>query len=71
MGDKNFFNYLALITQLGLVIVTSILIGLFVGIFLDRKIGVSGIFTIIFVIFGAIGGFIAAYRLIKDLDKRR
>jgi len=71
VGDKKFFNYLALITQLGLVIVTSILIGLFVGIFLDRKIGTGGIFTIIFVIFGAIGGFIAAYRLIKDLDKRR
>ena len=71
MGDKNFFNYLALITQLGLVIVASILIGLFVGIFLDRKIGASGLFTIIFVIFGAIGGFMAAYGLIKDLDKRR
>jgi ATP synthase protein I len=69
VSDKNFFNYLALITQLGLVIVISILIGLFVGAFLDRKTGLRGVFTIIFVVFGVIGGFMAAYRLIKDLDK--
>lgn len=69
MKNKNFFDYLALITQLGLVIVISILIGLFVGIFVDEKLGLNGVFTVIFLIFGVIGGFMAAYRLIKDLDK--
>jgi len=70
VSDKNFFNYLALITQLGLVIIISILCGLFVGMYLDRKIGLKGAFTIIFVIFGAIGGFMAGYRLIKDLNSK-
>ena len=68
--DKSFFYYLGLITQIGLVIVTSIFIGLFVGMFIDNKFNFKGLFTIIFLIFGAIGGFMAAYELIKSYDRK-
>lgn len=67
-NNKKIFEYLNLITQLGLVIVISILCGLFFGMYLDRKVGLNGVFTIIFLIFGIIGGFMAAYQLIKSLD---
>lgn len=61
---KSVFLYLGLITQLGLAVVISIMAGLFVGISLDKFFHTRMIFTIIFIIFGVIGGFIAAYKLI-------
>lgn len=70
MMDKSFFYYLGLITQIGLVIATSIFIGLFVGMFIDNRFNFKGLFTIIFLIFGAIGGFMAAYELIKSYDRK-
>ena len=68
--DKSFFYYLGLITQIGLVIATSIFIGLFVGMFIDNRFNLKGLFTIVFLIFGVIGGFMAAYELIKSYDRK-
>lgn len=62
---KSIFSNLMLVTQLGIVIATSIFIGVFAGIFVDRKLGTGILFTIIFLIFGIIGGFMAAYQLIQ------
>jgi predicted F0F1-ATPase subunit len=69
-NNKNFLDYISLITELGLSVVISILIGLFAGLWLDRKLGLKGVFTVILLIFGVIGGFIAAYKLIKELDNK-
>jgi ATP synthase protein I len=62
--DKSFFYYLGLITQLGGAIIVSILVGLGIGVLLDRLANTQGIFTVIFIIIGVIGGFKAAYELI-------
>lgn len=67
--DKNIFYYLGLVTQLGLVIASSIFIGLAIGLFIDKKLHINGIFSIIFLLFGVMGGFIAAYELIKTKEK--
>ena len=69
-NNKNFFDYIGLITELGLSVVISIAIGLFAGLWLDKKFGSKGIFTVILLIFGVIGGFISAYKLIKELDNK-
>jgi len=67
MGRQTqFFYYLGLIFQLGLTFSISTFIGVFTGIFLDKKIGCKPVFTVIFLIFGIIGGFIGAYKLIKE-----
>ena len=63
--DKSFFYYLGLVTQLGITIVVSILVGLGIGLFLDSKLNLKGPFTILFLIIGIIGGFKAAYELIE------
>ena len=68
--EKSFFYYLGLLTQLGIVIFISIFISLWAGMFLDKKFGQKGLFTIICIIFGVIGGFKAAYELIKYSEKR-
>ena len=62
--DRSFFHYLGLVTQLGITIVVSVLVGLGIGIFIDKKLNLNGPFTITFLIFGIIGGFKAAYELI-------
>lgn len=63
--DRTFFYYLGLITQLGVTVTVSVLVGLAIGLFLDKKLSLNGPFTILFLIFGIIGGFKAAYELIK------
>lgn len=70
-NNKNFFDYIGLITELGLSVVISILIGLFTGRWLDKKFGLNGVFTIVLLIFGVIGGFTAAYKLIKEVDDKK
>jgi len=65
--DKNFFYYLGLVTQLGITIIVSVLVGLGIGLFIDNKLNMKGPFTITFLVIGIIGGFKAAYELIiKD-----
>jgi len=63
--DKNdWIYYLALVTQLGLVVVITILVGFFAGLFVDSKLNTSPIFTIVLLVFGILGGFYNAYLMI-------
>ncbi|MFH1856939.1 MAG: AtpZ/AtpI family protein [Candidatus Omnitrophota bacterium] len=64
--EKQFFFYVGIILELGLTFSISVLVGLFVGIFFDKKLHTSPLCTIIFLIFGIIGGFMSAYKLIKE-----
>ncbi len=64
--ERSFLQYLGLITQLGLVILSSTFVGLFVGLFLDSRLNTKPIITIICILFGVVGGFMAAYQLIKE-----
>lgn len=62
-NHKDTLQNLALISQIGFSVITPILLGVFIGRFLDEKLSTRGIFSIIFVIFGAITGFIYLLRL--------
>lgn len=64
--ERSFLEYLGLITQLGLVILSSTFVGLFAGILIDKKFNTKPLITIVCLLFGVVGGFISAYRLIKD-----
>jgi len=70
MPRKGFFNFdlkkVAEVSSLGLVLPSSIAIGLFMGYFLDRLLGTDPWLLIIFLIFGIISGF---YSLIRGLNK--
>ena len=54
---------IALITQVGLSIITPILVGVFLGNILDKKLGTEMVFTIIFIILGALSGFMNLFKL--------
>ncbi len=73
MKNKQFLANLQLVSELGLAIASPIIIAVLIGVYLDKKFGSGGIFTVILLIFGLCGGFLGAYRLIKkvaDVEKK-
>ena len=80
MADKrrSFFSYgknrawtenAALVMQIGLTMVGSIMFCFFVGLYLDRWLGTHGVFLIFFIVFGIVGGAVTVYRQIGDMLK--
>lgn len=43
--------------------ITPILLGVYIGQFIDKKVGTEGIFTIIFLLIGVGGGFVNLFKL--------
>lgn len=75
---KTFFNYdknrdwtenLALVMQIGLTMAGSIMFCFFVGLYLDRWLGTRGLFLIVGILLGIVGGSITVYRQILDMLK--
>ncbi len=67
MGS-NPLRYLALITQVGLTMVTSVLVGAVIGTYLDRLLGTTAVFTLLLIVLGAGSGFYSVYRLILSMS---
>ena len=70
MPRKGLFNFevkkVVEVSSLGLVLPSSIVIGLFMGYFLDKLLGTHPWMLIIFLLFGVASGF---YSLIRGLNK--
>jgi ATP synthase protein I len=75
---KKFFNYdenrdwtenFALVMQIGLTMVGSIMFCFFIGLYLDRWLGTRGVFLIIGILLGIIGGGVTVYKQILDMLK--
>ncbi len=75
---KSFFNYgknrawtenASLVMQIGLTMAGSIMFCFFVGLYLDRWLGTRGVFLILFIVFGIVGGAVTVYRQIEDMLK--
>ncbi len=56
---------LAALTAIGVTLVASTFVGLFVGLYLDRVFSTKPWFTIIFLILGIIAGFRNIYYIVK------
>lgn len=70
MKKKPWLNSLGLITQLGIAMVTPILICLFIGIFLDDCMHKTPLFTIIMLILGTAAAFRNLfYQVTKQIKK--
>lgn len=61
---KNFKN-LTLITQIAFQMISPILIGVFIGIYLDRWLNTSPVLVIIFMVLGVCSGFLGTYKLMQ------
>lgn len=62
---------LALVSQIGISVVTPILLGVFLGQFIDKKLGTNGVFAIIFIIVGAGAGFLNIFKLAGGKGNKR
>lgn len=64
--NRTTFQTLALVTQLGLIMIVSIGMPSALGIWLDRKLGTAWITILMFVI-GVIAGIQSVYRMIQKI----
>lgn len=58
------YKNVVLLTQVGLIIISSIAISLYLGNLIDNWLNTGSVFRIIFIIFGVISGFYSVYKLI-------
>ncbi len=61
--NRDVLKNLALISQIGISIITPILLGVWLGNFIDKKLGTNGVFAIILIIVGAAAGFLNIFKL--------
>jgi len=66
---RDTLEYLALVTQLGLTMAGSILFCFAIGYFLDKWLHTKGLFLVIFIVLGIVGGAVTVYRQITQLPK--
>ncbi len=63
--DPTLLKYLSLITQLGLSMISSIIIFLLIGRWLDNMLDSQNIFLMIGIIFGILSGILSNYILLR------
>ncbi|NLV91848.1 MAG: AtpZ/AtpI family protein [Firmicutes bacterium] len=63
-------RYFALITEIGLTIVVTTLMGYYLGGWIDRRLDTGIVFMIIGVVFGLVSGFYSVYQLVaREMDR--
>lgn len=60
---------LVLVSQVGINLVTPIVLCALLGSWIDKKAGTKWIFSVIFILLGIASGFLNAYRLIMSVNK--
>jgi ATP synthase protein I len=67
--NRSWSEGLTIIMQLGLTMAGSIIFCFFVGFYIDKWLGVKGLFTFIFILLGVIGGGYTTYRQIMEITE--
>ena len=62
-------EHLAIVSQVGLTMAGCIIFCFFVGRWLDKIMGTSGIMAVIFIILGVVGGGVVIYRQIMEVTE--
>jgi len=65
--NRDWLENLTVVMQLGLTMVGCIVFCFFVGYYLDRWLGIRGVFTTIFILLGIAGGANVCYRQIIEV----
>ena len=69
--NKYDFSGLYLLSHLGYAGITPILLGVFLGGLLDKKVGTDGIFMTVFIIIGSGAGILNLYKTASEYSKRK
>jgi ATP synthase protein I len=71
MGEqRGYLRYLALVGEVGLILVVCIGGGLLAGVLLDRWLGTSPAFTLVLLLAGIAAGFLQVFRLLLPRGRR-
>ena len=60
---------LHIVLQIGLTMAGCIIFCFFIGFYLDKWLGTKGLFIVIFLVLGVIGGGVTVYRQILEITK--
>ncbi|NLY77162.1 MAG: AtpZ/AtpI family protein [Tissierellia bacterium] len=63
--NRDIFKNISLITQIGLSMIMPIIIGVYVGGFIDQKVGTQMVFRLIFILLGVAAAFLNLFKLTK------
>ena len=69
--DRAWAENLAIVMQIGLTMAGCIVFCFFIGLYLDKWIGIRGIFVTIFTVLGIIGGAVTVYRQIDKVIQQK
>ncbi len=69
--DRSALKNVALISQVGISMVSPILLGVFIGQWIDKKVGTEGIFMLIFIFLGVGGGFMNLFKITGAFKNKR
>jgi hypothetical protein len=67
MKNRFLWQNLHIVMQLGLTVAGSVVFCFIVGRYIDQLLGLRGIFTTLFILFGVVGGAVVAYRQIQTV----
>ena len=70
-NDRSALKNLALISQVGISMITPILLGVFIGGWLDKKVGTNGLFMLVFIFLGVGGGFMNLFKITGAFKNKR
>ena len=70
-NNREILKNLALITQVGVSVITPIFLAMFIGGLLDKWIGTNSIFMIIFIVLGAGAGFLNLLKITGVWNNKR
>ena len=70
-NNREWAENLTIVMQLGLTMAGCIIFCFFVGWYIDKWLGIRGIFVTIFIILGVIGGANVAYRQILEIIEEK
>jgi ATP synthase protein I len=65
--DRAWLEHLAVVSQVGLTMAGSVVFCFAIGYFLDKWLGIRGLFSIIFILLGIAGGGYTAFRQISQV----
>ena len=66
-NNRAWAENLTIVMQIGLTMAGCIVFCFFVGLYLDKWLGIRGIFVTIFTVLGVIGGGVTVYRQIMEV----
>jgi ATP synthase protein I len=69
--NRAWVENLSIVMQIGLTMAGCIVFCFFIGLYLDKWLGTKGVFIVIFIVLGVIGGAVTVYRQLMAVIEKK